>query len=67
MLQRHEAESDEHTIIPETWKAVAISVSTVAETCPFVESLAVSDTHTAEPFVQDNVSEQLLQQHGISS
>ena len=67
LSRRQEAESDERTIIPATWKAVAISASIVAETSPFVESPAVSDTHTAEPFVQDDVSEQLLQQHGVSS
>ena len=65
--RRLEAESVEHTMIPETWKAVALSASIMVENCPFVESLVVSDPPTAEPLVQDGISEQLLQQHGLSS
>ena len=30
-----EAESVEHTMIPETWKAMALSASIMAENCPF--------------------------------
>ena len=61
------AESVEHTMIPETWKAVALSASIIVETSPFVKSMVVSDPPTAEPSVQDGISEQLLQQHGLSS
>ena len=41
----------EHTMIPETWKAVALSASIMVENCPFVECLVVSDPPTAEPSV----------------
>ena len=53
-------------MIPESWKAVALSASIMVENCPFVESLVVSDPPIAEPSVQDGISEQLLRQHGLS-
>ena len=67
-LSRHlEAETVEHTMIPEIWKAVALSASIMVKNCPIIESLVVSDPPIAEPLVQDGISEQLLQPHCLSS
>ena len=67
LSRRQEAETDERTIFPETWKAFALSASIMVEKCPFVESLVVSDPPASAPSAPDAIPEQLLQTHGLSS
>ena len=63
-LSRCKASQEERVIFPEMLKAISHSLS-VAEDCPLVESVAVSDSHASTQV--DDIPEQLLQTYGLTS
>ena len=64
LSRRQECETEERTLFPDVIKAVSMSVSV---DCPFIDSVYVSDdSEPAQHLIQD-IPEQLLQSHGLTS
>ncbi|MCG8032585.1 MAG: DDE-type integrase/transposase/recombinase, partial [Candidatus Thiodiazotropha taylori] len=65
LSRRQECDTEGRTMFPDAIKAVCTSVT--AKECPLVDSISVSDT--SESFVPstEGISEQLLQEHGLTA
>ena len=62
---RREGNTGECTVFPDVIKAVAMSVA--ATECPFIDSVYVSEASDSTPPFTDDISEQLLQTHGLTA
>ena len=59
-------EEENQTICPDAFKAISLSVQVTAESCPLIESLAVSETAHSTASAEA-VPEKLLQASGLST
>ena len=65
LSRRQEDKTGECTVFPDVIKAVAMSVT--ATECPFIDSVYVSEASDSTPPFTEDISEQLLQTHGLSA
>ena len=62
-LSRKTDPEPEKVIFPEVLKAICTSIAVTADQCPFIESVAVSDS----PVWSENIPEQMLEAHALST
>ena len=65
LLCRQEGNTGECTVLPDVIKAVAMSVT--ATECPFIDSVYFSEASDSTPPFTEDISEQLLQMHGLTA
>ena len=64
LSRRQEGETEERIIFPDVIKAVSMSVTV---DCPLIDSVYVSDASAPTPLITEDIPEQLLQSHGLTS
>ena len=64
LSRRQEGETEEHIIFPDVIKAVSMSVTV---DCPLIDIVYVSDASAPTPLITEDIPEQLLQSHGLTS
>ena len=65
LSRRQEGNTGECTVFPDVIKAVSLSVT--AMECPFIDSVYVSEASDSIPPFTEDISEQLLQTHGLTA
>ncbi|MCG8045180.1 MAG: Ty3/Gypsy family RNase HI domain-containing protein, partial [Candidatus Thiodiazotropha endolucinida] len=65
LSRRQECDTEGRTMFPDAIKAVCTSVT--AKECPLVDSISVSDTSESFDPSTEGISEQLLQEHGLTA
>ena len=65
LSRRQEGNTRECTVFPDVIKAVAMSVT--ATECPFIDSVYVSEASDSTPPSTEDISERLLQTHGLTA
>ena len=64
LSRRQEVGTEERIIFPDVIKAVSMSVTV---DCPLIDSVYVSDASAPTPLITEEIPEQLLQSHGLTS
>ena len=64
LSRRQEGETEERIIFPDVIKTVSMSVTV---DCPLIDSVYVSAASAPTPLITEDIPEQLLQSHGLTS